>query len=87
MRATLRGDTEQRARQAAFADQIDAAHRDYVRWDKLRALIGVAGIAFGVDLARGELPDDDVALRGFGAGRTWASIDPAIRSRIATVGN
>jgi len=42
VRATLSTDTEQRARQAAFADQIEAAHRDYVRWDKLRALIGSA---------------------------------------------
>ncbi len=42
VRAILSADTEQRARQAAFADQIAAAHRDYVRWDKLRALIGSA---------------------------------------------
>jgi exonuclease SbcC len=42
VRAILTTDTEQRTRQTAFAAQIDAAHRDYVRWDKLRALIGSA---------------------------------------------
>ena len=42
VRAILSADTEQRVRQAAFADQIAAAHRDYARWDKLRALIGSA---------------------------------------------
>lgn len=42
LRAALKNDAEQRERQAAFAARIDAAHRDYVRWDRLRALIGSA---------------------------------------------
>ncbi len=40
--AILKNDDVQRERQAAFGAQIEAAHRDYVRWDRLRALIGSA---------------------------------------------
>jgi exonuclease SbcC len=53
VRAVLSTDTEQRARQAAFADQIAAAHRDYVRWDKLRALIGSADGSLFARFAQG----------------------------------
>jgi exonuclease SbcC len=42
VRAILKGDDEQRIRQADYTVQIDAAHREYARWDKLRALIGSA---------------------------------------------
>jgi exonuclease SbcC len=42
VRASLKSDDEQRIRQAAYTVQIDAAHREYARWDKLRALIGSA---------------------------------------------
>jgi exonuclease SbcC len=38
----IKNDDAQRLRQAAFAVQLEAAHREYVRWDKLRALIGSA---------------------------------------------
>ncbi len=40
--AVLKNDDAQRERQAAFGAQIEAAHRDYARWDRLRALIGAA---------------------------------------------
>ena len=42
IRALMKNDDDQRARQAAFVVQIESTHRDYVRWDKLRALIGSA---------------------------------------------
>ena len=42
IRGITANDDAQRARQAAFVVQIENAHRDYVRWDKLRALIGSA---------------------------------------------
>jgi exonuclease SbcC len=38
----VKNDDAQRTRQAAFAVQLDAAHREFVRWDKLRSLIGSA---------------------------------------------
>ena len=53
VRETLKNDDDQRARQAAFADQIAAAHRDYVRWDKLRALIGSADGSLFARFAQG----------------------------------
>ena len=53
MRALLSGDTEQRVRQAGFTAQIEAAHRDYVRWDKLRALIGSADGSLFARFAQG----------------------------------
>ena len=53
VRALLSGDTEQRARQAGFTAQIEAAHRDYVRWDKLRALIGSADGSLFARFAQG----------------------------------
>jgi exonuclease SbcC len=53
VRALLSGDTEQRARQAAFTAQIEAAHRDYVRWDKLRGLIGSADGSLFARFAQG----------------------------------
>lgn len=43
----LRNDDAQRARQASVAGRIEQAHREFARWDKLRALIGSAdGSAF-----------------------------------------
>jgi exonuclease SbcC len=42
VRAIIKNDDAQRARQAAYSFQIEAAHREYVRWDSLRALIGSA---------------------------------------------
>ncbi|MEN9636694.1 MAG: hypothetical protein RL077_5098, partial [Verrucomicrobiota bacterium] len=43
----LNSDTEQRARQQGFAQQLEGAHRDYVRWHRLSKLIGSAdGLLF-----------------------------------------
>lgn len=42
IRAIIKNDDAQRARQEAVAVQIEAARRDHVRWSKLRALIGSA---------------------------------------------
>jgi len=42
IRGIIKNDDAQRVRQAAFAVQLEAAHREYVRWDRLRALIGSA---------------------------------------------
>jgi exonuclease SbcC len=53
VRATLKNDDDQRARQATFADQIEAAHREYVRWDKLRVLIGSADGSLFARFAQG----------------------------------
>jgi len=53
MRAILKNDDDQRARQATFTVQIEAAHREYVRWDKLRALIGSADGSLFARFAQG----------------------------------
>lgn len=53
VRAILKSDDEQRARQAAYTVQIDAAHRDFVRWDKLRSLIGSADGSLFARFAQG----------------------------------
>lgn len=42
IRAVLKNDDEQRVRQQAYATQIEAAHREFVRWNRLRELIGSA---------------------------------------------
>jgi len=42
IRAILKSDDEQRVRLASFAVHLEKAHQEYVRWNKLRALIGSA---------------------------------------------
>lgn len=42
IRAMIKSDDEQRVRLASFTVQLEAAHREFVRWNKLRALIGSA---------------------------------------------
>jgi exonuclease SbcC len=53
VRETLKNDDDQRARQAAFTVQIEAAHREFTRWDKLRALIGSADGSLFARFAQG----------------------------------
>jgi exonuclease SbcC len=53
VRETLKNDDDQRARQAAFTVQIEAAHREFARWDKLRALIGSADGSLFARFAQG----------------------------------
>jgi exonuclease SbcC len=79
LRATLKADDEQRARQAAFADRIAAAHRDYVRWEKLRALIGSADGSLFARFAQGLTLDRLAVL----ANRHLASLNPRYTLRRA----
>ena len=53
VRAILKNDDDQRARQAAFTVQIEAAHREFARWDKLRVLIGSADGSLFARFAQG----------------------------------
>ncbi len=53
VRAILKGDDERRFQQAAYTVQIDAAHREYARWDKLSALIGSADGSLFARFAQG----------------------------------
>lgn len=42
IRAIIKNDDEQRGRVASFAVQLETAHQEFARWNKLRALIGSA---------------------------------------------
>jgi exonuclease SbcC len=53
VRETLKNDADQRARQAAFKVQIEAAHREFTRWNKLRLLIGSADGSLFARFAQG----------------------------------
>jgi exonuclease SbcC len=53
LRETLKNDDDQRARQATFKVQIEAAHREFARWDKLRVLIGSADGSLFARFAQG----------------------------------
>ena len=53
LRAILKNDEDQRARQAAFKVQIEAAHREFTRWNKLRLLIGSADGSLFARFAQG----------------------------------
>lgn len=82
LRATLKNDDTQRTRQAAFADQIDAAHREFVRWDKLRALIGSADGSLFARYAQGLTLDRLAVL----ANRHLAQLNPRYSLRRAADG-
>lgn len=72
LRATLKADDDQRARQAAFAGQIENAHREYARWDRLRALIGSSDGSVFARFAQGLTLERLTAL----ANRHLAQLNP-----------
>jgi exonuclease SbcC len=82
LRARLKADDEQRARQAGFAAQIERAHQEYARWDRLRALIGSADGSVFARFAQGLTLERLTAL----ANRHLAQLNPRYSIRRAKEG-
>jgi exonuclease SbcC len=78
--AILKADDAQRSRQADAFSKSEAAHRDYARWDRLRALIGSADGSVFARFAQGLTLDKLTVL----ANRHLALLDPRYSIRRAS---